>query len=132
MWSAIWSILKTSRFPDWGNAELVTMSEIRIRAIAFKDSGFWCVQCLEYDIAAQAETIPDLRKELARVLLAYVLTSAELKREHPFAGLPPAPRRFFEMYDSIESSKEDEILPMLGSSPTIVPRMRVAQFIHSH
>ena len=106
------------------------MSEIRIRAVAFRDSGFWCAQCLEYDIAAQADTIPELRKELARVLLAHVLTSAELKRDHPFAGLGQAPQRYFEMYESTLSPKEEEVLPVLESSPPIAPRLRFVQLHH--
>ena len=104
------------------------MSAIRVRAIAFKNSGVWCVQCLDYDIAAQAETIPELEKELQRVLLAYVVTSAELKRDHPFAGLPEAPKHYFEMYDALSHPKE-EILPVLECSPPIAPRLR---FAHSH
>jgi len=104
------------------------MSMIRIRALAFQDSGYWCVQCLEYDIAAQAETIPELRRELARVLLSHVTLSKEYKKE-PFAGLPQAPKWFFEMYNSLAPTREEEEGTLLDSSPPIVPLLR---FAHSH
>ena len=103
------------------------MSPIRIRAVAFNDEkGFWCAQCLEYDITAQARTVEELRKEFSSLLLSYIQVRADLKRA-PFAGLPRAPRRFYRMYEASASPTEKEvpITPLaLKSAPSIVPELR--------
>lgn len=108
------------------------MKMTRIRAVLFEDSGWWCAQCLEYDIAAQARTVPELHDELERVLRAQALVSSELGQE-PFAGLPPAPQQFVKMYERarfevVESGAQTrsssrangEVLP-------IIPTMKLAE-----
>jgi hypothetical protein len=106
------------------------MSPIRIRGIVFQDEkGLWCAQCLEYDIAAQAGTVEELRKEFSSLLSSYIQISADLNRR-PFEGLPRAPRRFFKMYETATSpaQKEGPIRPPLAqkSAPSIVPELRFA------
>ena len=81
------------------------MRTITIRAVLFQDAEWWCAQCLEYDVAAQAHTLPELRAELERILTAHALLDMENSIE-PFANLPRAPQRFFDMYRAASSLAE--------------------------
>lgn len=100
----------------------------QIRAVLLEEGGAWSAQCLDYDIAAQAETLLDLHDELARVLAAHIAASIELGRE-PFSSVKPAPRRFWELY---ESGLRMESKPMSftleeGQLPQIKIEMRIAR-----
>jgi hypothetical protein len=68
-----------------------------LRAVAFQSGSNWVAQCLEYDIATQAETLDDLPYELERILVAHILVGRK-EGLLPFAEIPKAPRRFWEMY----------------------------------
>jgi len=77
------------------------MKTFRIRAVLFKEADWWCAQCLEYDIATQAKSIPELKAEIEKTLTIHVELAAERGHE-PFAYLPKAPERYFQMYDAFE------------------------------
>jgi hypothetical protein len=101
-----------------------------ISAILFQEGEWWSAQCLEYDVAAQARTLPELRYELERVLTSHVLISLE-NGQAPFDGLKPGPQRFWDMYAAAKLRIEgDELpfrLPQAAAFPQIVPRLRVAE-----
>lgn len=100
-----------------------------IRAVLFEEDEWWSAQCLDYDIAAQAKTLLDLHDELIRILAVHVAASTQLGRE-PFAGINPAPRRFWDLYESgwrLESKPVRLSLAQGQSFPAIVPEMRVAR-----
>ena len=83
------------------------MKTIRIRAVLFHEAGWWCAQCLEYDIATQARTIPELKDELEHILSIQVELARERGQE-PFAIFPKAPERYFQMYDAFEKANGAE------------------------
>ena len=68
-----------------------------IHAVAFHSEDCWIAQCLEYDICSQAPTLYELLTEVERELEAHVIV-ARAEGIEPFAGVPKAPRRFWEMY----------------------------------
>jgi hypothetical protein len=69
----------------------------KIHAIVFRDGEWLVAQCLEYDIATQARDLKGLFYEVERILAAHVLI-ADRDGAEPFAGIPRAPKRFWEMY----------------------------------
>lgn len=82
------------------NADTGTrMKTIHIRAVQFQESGLWCGQCLEHDVATQARTLADLKAELIQAISIHADLAIERGRE-PLAGLPKAPDRYFQMYDA--------------------------------
>ena len=83
------------------------MKTIRIRVVMFQESGWWCAQCLEYDIATQAPTIEKLKQELELALTVHADLALERGQE-PFQILPRAPERYFQMYDAFERSNGAE------------------------
>ena len=70
-----------------------------VHAVALHSENCWIAQCLEYDIVSQAPTLYELLAELERELEAHVIV-ARAEGIKPFAGVPKAPRRFWEMYKS--------------------------------
>ncbi|HXU30352.1 MAG TPA: hypothetical protein VN851_07235 [Thermoanaerobaculia bacterium] len=81
-----------------------------IRAVAFQSGDYWMAQCLEHNLAALAVRLEDLPSELSRVLTLHVEASRQNGVE-PFTGFPPAPRRFWKMYESSRS----QVTPIFGT-----------------
>jgi|SRR5882724_11006566 len=69
-----------------------------IHAVAFQRGDHWVAQCLDYDIATQAESLNDLVHEVERIIVAHLLLAK--KGKNPFANLPKAPQKFWEMYQN--------------------------------
>ena len=83
-------------------------SHINIRVLLFRDGEWWIAQCLEYDIAAQARTLPEIEREFGRVLLAQAAIGTE--RGQPlFEGIPPAPAEFHERFKRAGKRGETKI-----------------------
>jgi len=71
---------------------------IVIDALAFQDaSGVWIAQCIQYDIVAQAKSLPALPKALEQEIFANLCVNAKLGREG-LDGIPPAPQRYQEEF----------------------------------
>ena len=68
-----------------------------IRAVIFYEGDRWVAQCLDVDIAAQAKDQRDLGYELGRMLVGRIMASEKLGTE-PFEGLPPAPKRYWDLF----------------------------------
>ena len=71
--------------------------ERKIHVVVFRNGEWLIAQCLEYDIATQARELRDLLYEVERILSAHIVV-ADLDGSEPFANLPKAPRRFWQMY----------------------------------
>jgi hypothetical protein len=107
---------------------------MRIRAVAFQEDGFWCAQCLEHDIAVQAEDLPKLRDALEQALIDQIQISVDLGIE-PFAAIPPAPEVFFTIYESAvqQDTLSKSFAQGLGhfvseglpTKPVVCPEMRL-------
>ncbi|MEP7009337.1 MAG: hypothetical protein ABJC13_03360 [Acidobacteriota bacterium] len=71
---------------------------IEIDAILFeREPGCWVGQCLQYDVGAQAETLPDLAYQLERAIVGYAVTCAAREIE-PFSELESAPREYWDLW----------------------------------
>jgi hypothetical protein len=68
-----------------------------IHAVVFRSSDGYVAQCLEYDIATQATSVSALLYEVDRIIAAHLLL-ADQEGNEPFASIPRAPRRFWQMY----------------------------------
>ena len=79
-----------------------TPLEIQVLFIE-EDDGRWSAQCLEFDIAAQARKLTDLRDEFDKVLFGY-LEAAKAKDTSPQKILPQrAPQKYWQMYADAET-----------------------------
>jgi predicted RNase H-like HicB family nuclease len=81
---------------------------LEIRALLFQETGWWIAQCLEHDIAVQARTREDLLERLERTLLGYLRLGFE-KGRRPFDWIPPAPRRYWDLYEKANPGEPVEM-----------------------
>ena len=82
-----------------------------IRVVQFREGSWLVAQCLEVDIAAQGKTESDLLYQLSRLLVGRILASEKLGVD-PFTTLPPAPKRYWDMYFAA-TSQPAKILPFI-------------------
>lgn len=73
--------------------------QVDVRAVVFKSGDHWVVQCLEYDVAAQAETVKDVPYQFERAMVAHMVIARENNIE-PFENIPKAPARYWTMFES--------------------------------
>jgi hypothetical protein len=101
-----------------------------ISVLLLQEGEWWSAQCLEYDIATQARTLPELRNELERMLLHHVVLTLE-EGKAPFKELRPAPQRYWDLFAAAKLRVEGDELPFrLPESvdfPPILPRLRIAE-----
>ena len=74
------------------------MSKLSILFI--KDSVAWTAQCLQYDIAAQGETIREAQEAFEYALVAEISYLAETQRT--LDDLVAAPKHLWKSYDSAQ------------------------------
>lgn len=104
--------------------------EIEISAILYQDGAYWVAQGLEYDITAQAQTLPDLKDRFATKVAIEVAVSLDLNRK-PLEGISRAPERFWRMFKEATMTDVPEKTPILESTghmpniPRIVHTMKV-------
>jgi hypothetical protein len=56
-----------------------------------------CAQCLEYDLVAQAKSLPGLSRALQRLIVSHVAVRLRHKQP-PFRDLPRAPGKYWAMF----------------------------------
>ena len=107
------------------------MKSNKIRVLIFEDkrSGGWSAQGLDYDIATQAKTLPDLCYEVQRMIVGHLVVSKELQVE-PFVYLKAAPPKYWQMFDQAKICLVREPAPfgpLDASAPLLVPDLRMAE-----
>jgi hypothetical protein len=87
----------------------------------------WSAQCLEYDMATQANTLSDLYYEIEKMIVGQIVVSRELDLE-PFEQLPPAPDKFWKLFAGATIRVEGETLPfrLPHQEPRPIPELRLA------
>ena len=81
----------------------------KLTVVIFQREGNeWVAQCLEWDIGAQAGSLPDLVYELQRVLVGHVIIARQHDLE-PFECLPSTPTLYRDKLEARE--------PVVISSP---------------
>lgn len=78
------------------------------------DRSWWIAQCLEFDIAAQGDTLAEVQLEFQRVLAARVLSAKDLGVD-PFEGVPQAPAPFWHRYVEGEPHPVKRMVTEIGA-----------------
>src|SRR3954466_9048748 len=76
-------------------------------AVLFEDRGWWVAQCLEHNLTASSKDPRELAKKLETVLKVQIEADLEAGTT-PFSTLPPAPRRFWTLFQRAEPWSPDD------------------------
>jgi hypothetical protein len=91
-----------------------------LTGVAFKEGDSYIAVCLQYYLLVQVDSEEELPGAIKDMLAAHVVACREFGAE-PFQDLPPAPQRFWAMYDAISADQvlrpgvPHELLPTLAS-----------------
>ena len=77
------------------------MNTLKFVVVLFQEEGGWVSQCLNYDVAAQGDTIAEAREALAQTLAEHIVLAVH-HGEQPFAGIPPAPIEYWAKFRDAE------------------------------
>lgn len=102
---------------------------VEIDAILFeREPGCWVGQCLQYDIGAQADSLPELAYQLQRSLVGYAAICAANNVE-AFSDLESAPRVYWDMWRKATMRVVQDEAHFRAPKPTVLPRtsMKVAE-----
>lgn len=106
-----------------------TARKIPIRGLVFQEGDWLSVRCLEYDLATQARTLPQLYKSLTRLILGHIAVRLHHK-QRPFESLPPAPRKYWDMFERSKiplSAHATNVRPVRSNGFVVPPpELRVA------
>lgn len=78
-----------------------------VHVVVFKDRGWWVAQCLEHNLTASSKEPRELNKKLETVLKVQIEADLEAGKI-PFSTLPPAPRRFWTLFQRAELWRPDD------------------------
>ena len=78
-------------------AKARTRRRYPIRAVIFQEGEWLCAQCLEYDLVAQAKSLPQLFRALERLIVGHIAVRLRHKQQ-PFRDLPRAPRKYWTLF----------------------------------
>ena len=78
---------------------------ITIRTLLIQDNNSWSIQCLEYDVAAQGETIEEAEDAFEKTFLGQIFLDIHENKE-PLEGIEKAPKVFWDMFDKAEQPKD--------------------------
>lgn len=89
--------------------------ETTIRAIVFKDGEKYVAQCIEYDIACQADTIADLIDRLDLTIEAEFATCEE-RGKRTKDCIAPAPNYYHQLWEkrAVELTRVNRPVPAVG------------------
>jgi hypothetical protein len=100
-----------------------------IRAVVFQEDEWLCAQCLEYDLVAQAKSLPQLSRALQRLIVGHVAVRLRHKQQ-PFRDLPRAPEKYWAMFRKSRLTLPAPMfrLDILKSHGVVVapPQLRIA------
>ncbi len=91
--------------------------ELRVLLTPSREPGLWHAQVLDYDLAADGDSIDSVLYELSRIINVHIAASEQLGL-HPFKCLDKAPQKCFDLWD--KAKRLVATLPDL--SPTILPK----------
>jgi hypothetical protein len=89
-----------------------------IRVVSFQEGPWLVAQCLDVDIAAQGKTEDELLYQLTRLLVGRIMAAEEFGIDDPFAKLPRAPQKYWDMFNAATSPSAKVVLTGKGKETT--------------
>jgi len=96
----------------------------RLRIVVYQEGDWLCAHSVDFNLCAQAKTMASLYRAIHKLIAGHVV----VRRRHnmqPFLDLPPAPRKYRDMWErSIELPEQVVRIPR-GAFEIPAPRVRV-------
>lgn len=83
-----------------------TITFEKLNLLLMNHQGTWVLQCLQYDIAAQGETIDAAKRAFARAFLGQVIVNIEHGKE-AMADVPRAPTEYWDRFRKAKAVQGD-------------------------
>ncbi len=96
--------------------------------LVFQEGEQLCARWLEHDLAVQAKTLPSLYARLHRMIVGHIAVRLA-HGQQPFEDLPPAPRKYRDMFDRSKITLPSEMFNFSVKSRALKippPTVRVA------
>ena len=84
---------------------------LKLSVLLLREADMWVAQCLEYDIAAQGMSIPEVKEAFARTLCGQIMIDLHHNVE-PLAAFHEAPAEYWQKFKSAERLADRQPLPM--------------------
>jgi hypothetical protein len=97
----------------------------RLRFIVFQDGEWLCAQCVEFDLAAQGRTQPELYRVIDRLICSHIALREKLGLT-PFKDLPAAPQKYRDMFNRSKLKLPPILIRPRGSGKGAPAELRVA------
>lgn len=89
---------------------------LEIRVLVLREGDSYVAQCLEFDIAAQGKTIPEVNRAFELTLKGQVALDLQ-KGKRPFEGIPRAPERYWEIFEKALKIEDKEPISLPSEVP---------------
>ncbi len=80
----------------------------KLDALLCEDGYVWLGQCITYDIASQGKTEEEARENLSKMIGSTMILDTKHEISPLLSRLDPPPKKFKEIFDSIEETVEIE------------------------
>ncbi len=94
-----------------------------VQVLVMQEGSHLVAQCLQYDFAVQGHSVPDLQQRLVHAFATQILIDNTKGRE-PLKTTPPAPARYFGMWDDAA-----RLSPKFDDKMAEAPVVREAQLV---
>jgi hypothetical protein len=72
-----------------------------LRVLIIQQDGLYAAQCIDHDIVAQGNSIPEAKKAFERTIISQVVSDLMGGRK-PLAAFPPAPDKLRQLFEHAE------------------------------
>lgn len=72
-----------------------------VSVLILREENRWVAQCLEYDIAAQADTIPGVKQAFSKAFVSQVAVNIRHGKK-PLQDVPKAPQFYWQQFKNAE------------------------------
>jgi hypothetical protein len=98
-------------------AEAMSQSNtLLVRVLFLHEGDSYVAQCLEYDIAAQGKTLPEVKLAFERTLVGQMMLDMKQGRK-PLEGIGEAPRVYFEKFERAVKIEDEETFRLPQNVP---------------
>jgi hypothetical protein len=108
---------------------VISRDLFRVSVVLYPEDGFWIAQGVQFDITARGSTPTEASERFNDKFGAELVMSIEVGDNEPLAGVGPAPREFWQMYEHAKMRAAIDDAPIRlsdGATPHVHQEIRIA------